>query len=176
MLKAVFDANLLISAFLSRNNPQGASNQLLRFVISGALELYLSVEIIDEAIEVLAESPRLRARYDYSLEQVGQYRADLLTLAIVVDDPAPLPGAVPRDPDDDKIIACAAAAGVDCLVSRDLDLLSLGSYAGIAIPPTRAIPAACARTTVVCGPEKIRESAARSARRSPRLPRRTWPA
>jgi len=133
MLKAVFDANLLISAFLSRDNPRGASSELMRLVISGALELYLSVEIIDEAIEVLGDSRRLRARYDYSLQQVGQYHADLLTLATVLDGPAPVSGAVPRDPDDDKIIACAVAAGADYLVSRDLDLLSLGTYAGIII-------------------------------------------
>jgi len=133
MIKAVFDANLLISAFISRDNPGGATNELLRFVITGAVELYLSVEIVDEAMEVLADSPRLQPRYGYSLEQVGQYRADLLTLATIVDDPAPTPGAVPRDPDDDKIVACAVAAGVEYLVSRDRDLLSLGTYAGITI-------------------------------------------
>jgi uncharacterized protein len=40
---------------------------------------------------------------------------------------------VPRDPDDDKIIACAVAAGAQYLVSRDRDLLSLASYAGVSI-------------------------------------------
>ena len=38
---------------------------------------------------------------------------------------------MPRDPDDDKIIACALAAGAEYVVSRDHDLLSLGAYAGI---------------------------------------------
>jgi predicted nucleic acid-binding protein len=66
-------------------------------------------------------------------QQVGQYRADLLMLASTVDDPPPISGAVPRDPDDDKIIACAVAAGVEYIVSRDRDLLSLGNYAGIRI-------------------------------------------
>ena len=133
MIKAVFDANLLVSAFLSRQNPGGASNALLRFVITGAVELYLSVEIVDEAMEVLIDSPRLSSRYEYSPEQVGQYRADLLTLATIVDDPLPTPGAVPRDPDDDKIVACAVAAGVEYLVSRDHDLLSIRSYGNVMI-------------------------------------------
>jgi uncharacterized protein len=115
MIKAVFDANLLVSAFLSRQNPGGASNALLRFVITGAVELYLSVEIVDEAMEILIDRPRLSSRYDYSPEQVGQYRADLLTLATIIADPLPTPGAVPRDPDDDKIVACAVAAGVEYL-------------------------------------------------------------
>ncbi len=131
MIKAVFDANLLVSAFISRENPGGASNELLRFVIDGAVQLYLSVEIIDEAMEILLDSPRLPLRYGYLVEQVGQYRADLLTLAYVVHDPAPTPGAVPRDPDDDKIVACAVAAGAEYLVSRDRDLLSLGSHGSV---------------------------------------------
>ena len=82
---------------------------------------------------VLLDSPRLSARYDYSPEQVGQYRADLLTLAAVIDDPPPTPGGVPRDPDDDKIVACAVAAAAEYIVSRDHDLLSVGSYGGVAI-------------------------------------------
>jgi len=133
MISAVFDANLLVSAFLSRHNPSGVSSELLRRVISGGIKLYLSVAIVDEAMEILADSPRLVARYAYSLGQVAQYRADLLRLATIVDDPPPTPGAVPRDPDDDKIVACAVAADAEYLVTRDRDLLSIGTYAGIAI-------------------------------------------
>ena len=133
MLKAVFDANLLVSAFLSRENPGGASNQLLRFVVSEAIDLYLSIEIVDEAVGILLERPRPRRRYQYSSEQVAQYRSDLLTLANIVDNPTPMPGSVPRDPDDDKIVACAVAAGVDYLVTRDLDLLSIGHFGSIVV-------------------------------------------
>jgi uncharacterized protein len=133
MIKAVFDANLLVSAFLSRANPGGASNALLRFVISGAVELHLSIEIVDEAMDVLLESSRLSSRYNYSPEEVGQFRADLLTLATLIDDLTPTPGAVPRNPDDDKIVACAVAAGVEYIVSRDQDILSIGSYGDVGI-------------------------------------------
>jgi len=139
MIKAVFDTNLLVSAFLSRENSGGATNKLLRFVIAGAVELYLSVEIIDEAIEILIERRHLRTRYGYAAEQVGQYRADLLTLAQIVHDPTPTPGAVPRDPDDDKIVACAVAAGAEYLVSRDRDLLSLGTYGSVAMISPEAV-------------------------------------
>src|SRR5260370_33898973 len=133
MIKAVFDTNLLVSAFLSRNNPGGVSNELLRFVIAGAIDLYLSVEIVDEMVETLLGSERAQRRYRYSTDEIGQYRAHLMTLAIIVDDPPPMPGAVPRDPADDKIVACAVAASVQYIVSRDDHLLSLGNYAGIAI-------------------------------------------
>jgi len=50
MISAVFDTNLLVSAFYSRNNPGGVSNELLRFVIASAIDLYLSVAIVDEAV------------------------------------------------------------------------------------------------------------------------------
>jgi predicted nucleic acid-binding protein len=51
----------------------------------------------------------------------------------------PITGAVARDPDDDKIIACAAAAGAEYLVSRDRDLLTLGRYGEIKIVSPEAL-------------------------------------
>src|SRR6266446_6851170 len=133
MISAVFDANLLVSAFLSRENPGGVSNELLRFVSATAIELYLSIDIVDEATDVLANSRRLVARFGYTPDQIEQYRIYVLTLARIIDNPPSIPGAVPRDADDDKIVACAVAAGAQHIVTRDHDLLSLGSYAHIAI-------------------------------------------
>jgi len=40
---------------------------------------------------------------------------------------------VARDPNDDKILATASAAGADYLVSEDLDLLVLREYQGTRI-------------------------------------------
>ena len=57
--------------------------------------------------------------------------ASLFIVATIIVDPPPLPAATCRDPDDDKIIACAAAAQAAYLVSRDLDLLSLEAYGTI---------------------------------------------
>jgi uncharacterized protein len=133
VIKAVFDANLLVSAFFSRDNPGGVSSELLRFVVAGVIDLHLSVEIVDEAIGVLLSSIRAQRRYRYSRSDAEEYRATLMMLATIVDDPSPTPGAVPRDPDDDKIVACALAAASEHIVTRDAHLLSLGSYAGIAI-------------------------------------------
>jgi predicted nucleic acid-binding protein len=41
--------------------------------------------------------------------------------------------AVPDDPDDNIIIACAIESEADAIVSGDQHLLSLGSYHGIPI-------------------------------------------
>jgi len=133
MIKAVFDANVLISAFLSRDNPGGVSSELLRFVVAGAIELHLSVAIVDEAIGILLSSRRAQRRYRYSFGDADQYRSTLMVVATIVDDPPPTPDAVPRDPDDDKIVACAIAASAQHIVTRDDHLLSLGNYGGIAI-------------------------------------------
>ena len=133
MIKAVFDTNILVSAFLSRDNPGGVSSELLRFVVAGAIDLHLSIEIVDEAIRILASSMRAQRRYRYSRSDADEYRATLMMLATIIDDPSPTPGAVPRDPDDDKIVACAVAAAAEHIVTRDDHLLSLGSYAGITI-------------------------------------------
>ena len=133
MIKAVFDANLLISAFLSRDNPGGASNELLRFVRQGEIQLCLSPDIVAEALAVLVASERLRNRYEYTPRIAIEFCDNLRTVATMLVNPPATPGAVARDPDDDKIIACAVAAGVDFVVSRDRDLLSLGSWGGIVI-------------------------------------------
>jgi uncharacterized protein len=133
MIRVVYDTNLLVSAFLSRNDAGGVSNELLHFARGGAVQLHLSPDIIAETLETLLESRRAQRRYAYTPNDALAFCEALLTAATIIVNPPPIPGAVPRDPDDDMIIACAVAAGADYLVSRDHDLLSLGSYQGIKI-------------------------------------------
>jgi uncharacterized protein len=57
---------------------------------------------------------------------------ELRRLAEIVDPP-PLSAQVSRDPDDDAVLALAAASQADLIISGDADLLVLGSYAGIPI-------------------------------------------
>lgn len=58
---------------------------------------------------------------------------EVLAQMVEVVDPAPLTLRISRDPDDDAILALAAAARAELIVSGDADLLSLGSRAGIPI-------------------------------------------
>ena len=62
-----------------------------------------------------------------------QFCDDLLAATTIVVNPPPTPGAVPRDPDDDMIVACAVAAQVPYIVTRDKDLLSIGRYEAVEI-------------------------------------------
>jgi predicted nucleic acid-binding protein len=100
MASAVFDTSVLVSAFLTRNQPGGVSSELLRSVAEGNVEPHLSPDIIAETLAALVRNVRAQA---------------------------------PRDPDDDKIVACALAAGAGYIVSRDRGLVPLGLYAGITI-------------------------------------------
>jgi uncharacterized protein len=43
-----------------------------------------------------------------------------------------------RDANDDHVLAAALAAGADCIVIGDADLLTLGQYQGIRILGVRA--------------------------------------
>ncbi|HJU20214.1 MAG TPA: putative toxin-antitoxin system toxin component, PIN family [Stellaceae bacterium] len=133
MVSAVFDSSVLVSAFLTRHYSGGVSNELFRFVREGKIQLHLSPDIITEALQTLTHNRRAQTNYRYTPQIAEEFCSDLYGIADIVEAPPPTPGAVPRDPDDDKIVACAVAAGVQYLVSRDHDLLSLGSYAGIAI-------------------------------------------
>jgi putative PIN family toxin of toxin-antitoxin system len=139
MIRAVFDTNLLVSAFLSRDNPGGVSSELLRLAKEGSVELYLSAEIVAETLATLVSSERARRRYDYTSRMAIQYCGELLAAPMIIIDPPPITGAVARDPDDDKIIACAVAAGAEYLVSRDRDLLALGDYGQIKIVSPEAL-------------------------------------
>ena len=68
---------------------------------------------------------------DFRDEFTGADALDILALivanAVVVDAP-PLQKPVSADPDDDKFIACAAAAGAHFIVSGDRDLLDVEAY------------------------------------------------
>jgi len=86
--------------------------RLLRFARQGAVQLYLSPEIIAETLETLIDSTRAQRRYAYTTAMARQLCESLFAVAIIVVDPPSIPGAVPNDPDDDKVVACAVAAAV----------------------------------------------------------------
>lgn len=128
MPKAVLDTTVLVSAFL-RHSPGGVSYELLRFAGTGAYELYLSDDILEETADVLLREGRHRQRYAYTDREVIEYCQDLGRLATIVSVTTVDP--IVRDPNDDMIVACAVAAGADYLVTRDKDMLSIGDHQGI---------------------------------------------
>jgi putative PIN family toxin of toxin-antitoxin system len=120
-VRAVLDPNVLIAALVS---PSGTPAALVRAWLDGAFEIVVSPKLLAELQRTLAY-PHLAARV--SADDAQELAELLRRAATVADDPdgtAGLPAS--RDPDDDYLIALAAAADA-MLVSGDRDLLSLGA-------------------------------------------------
>jgi putative PIN family toxin of toxin-antitoxin system len=127
MPSVVVDTTVLISGFIT---PKGASAECLEATRAQGVTLCLSREIIEELRTRLLYRRRIRKAYQYADEDVHQYCLDLEAGCRLIAD-APSVRVVERDPNDDMIIACALEAGADHVVTRDKDLLSLGTYQGI---------------------------------------------
>jgi putative PIN family toxin of toxin-antitoxin system len=118
MIRAVVDTNVLVSALLA---PRGAPALVVRAWMHGEFELVVSPRLLDELQRVLAY-PKLRRRI--TAAQANTVLDLLGSSGEHHDDPTtPAPVASP-DPDDDFLIALAAAASAH-LVSGDTDLLGL---------------------------------------------------
>ena len=129
MPSAVLDSTVLVSAFLT---PRGAADALLDQAKVGRFLGVLAEDIVAETARVLLERPHIRQRYSYTDADVQTYLQGLRQAALLISTLPPLAGIV-RDPNDDMILACAVAASASHVVTRDPDLLSLDTYAGIAI-------------------------------------------
>ena len=89
---------------------------------------------LEEVAEIL-DRPKIARKYPISLTDRQAFLDLLRSEAIVLaDERAP---GVCRDPDDDYLLGCAAAGGVDYLVTGDADLLSVGRYRGVSIVDAR---------------------------------------
>jgi putative PIN family toxin of toxin-antitoxin system len=135
MTRAVLDSAVLISAFL---RPGGVADAVLHQAYECAFELFLAEEILAETRRVLLEVDRIRRRYVYPDESVHRFIVGLRAIAQITGSLPPLAGIVERDPNDDIIVACAVAAGVDYIVTRDDDLLSLRTYESITMTTPEA--------------------------------------
>lgn len=85
-----------------------------------------------EEFQRVARRPRIQQKYNLSTGDIDEYLEMLREYAIVVPGSITV-NAVPDDPDDNIIIACALEAQADVIVSGDRHLLVLSSYQGIPI-------------------------------------------
>ena len=119
MLRAVADANVLVSAAIARS-PQAPSVLTLDAALDGRVELVTSPLLLREITSVLSR-PRLR-KY-VSADEATRFVADLAAqTTLLVDPPGPHP-TVCRDPRDDYLVALAEANDAETIITGDLDLL-----------------------------------------------------
>jgi putative PIN family toxin of toxin-antitoxin system len=134
VLKAVLDTNVLVSSLLVKVGLPA------RVVDAWRERKYILVTSADLIVEVRStlNYPRLRRKYPLTDEDVEQLVNLLEQDALLVPGEAQVSGAIPDDPEDEKVLACAVDAHADLIVSGDSHLLTLGEYEGIAILTARA--------------------------------------
>lgn len=131
-LKAIFDTNVFVSAFLSRN-PTSPTQELMHRWQADEFTLLICDALLDEITEKLVEK-------GIEQEQIIEFLALLEQLAEWVDVPSDaIEPIIADDPDDDVILACAIVGQADYLVSYDPHFSPLGEiYQGTKI--TKALP------------------------------------
>lgn len=126
--RIVPDTNILVSGLLWTGSP----HELICMAEEGDIELYASLEILDELEDVLRRDKFQRriAALDTTVEELMN-RVRLLMNIVEIEFPDEL--VIHEDPDDDMFLACAASAKASMIVSGDYHLLSLGAFEGIQI-------------------------------------------
>ena len=127
MIRAVLDTNLLVSYLLTHRPP--IATLIDDFLAKDKFIMVTSPELLAELDRVLTY-PKLQ-RY-YTAEERTRFVALVMALSEVVDLPDTIP-RICRDPDDDRLIACAVVGEADVILSGDDDLLALERVGGIPI-------------------------------------------
>ncbi len=142
MLRVVLDTNVFVSSLLVKVGLQA------QVVDAWRLRQYVLVTsraIIAETRMTLTY-PRIRRKYFISDEDVDQLASLLEHDTLLVPGAADVAGAIPADPSDEIILACAVDGRADLIVSGNLHLLELGQYRGIPIVNARQFLATLAST------------------------------
>ncbi|MBU1184373.1 MAG: putative toxin-antitoxin system toxin component, PIN family [Proteobacteria bacterium] len=122
-MKAVFDTNVLIAAFLT----EGLCSGLLIRARKQAFNLVLCDDIIQEFEGILMKKFKLTS---IDISEISTIVSE--AVSEILHKLGPIPN-ICRDPNDDMIIACAMDAAADYIVTGDEDLLILKRYKDIVI-------------------------------------------
>jgi uncharacterized protein len=126
-VRAVFDANVLVSALISRT---GSPARLVERWLAGEFELVVCEALLVEVERALAY-PKVRERV--SPADAGEYVRVLRELAEVVADPSDVAPVRSRDAGDDYLLALAAREQAP-LISGDAHVLELAGRAPVLTP------------------------------------------
>jgi putative PIN family toxin of toxin-antitoxin system len=127
-VKVVFDTNVLLSGIMTRGLCEAVLDACLG---SGDCTVVLSEHILREFTR------QARSKFGAPAEEV-RLAVDFLRMHVQLVEPAHVAAGACRDKDDLPILGTALAAGADCLVTGDGDLLTLKQFHGIPILSPRA--------------------------------------
>ncbi|NOX62304.1 MAG: putative toxin-antitoxin system toxin component, PIN family [Chloroflexi bacterium] len=133
MLRVVLDTNVFVSSLLIK---KGLPAQVIDAWKERQFLLVISPSIIAEVQSTL-NYPRIRRKYAFTDEDIEDLVNLLHNETLLVPGHADVSGAIPDDPSDEVVLACAVDGMADCIVSGDRHLLTLRSYRGIPILTVR---------------------------------------
>lgn len=129
MIRAVFDTNIFVSSLLVKSGKPARALQAWR---ERQILLITSPALIAEIVQTLSY-PRIRRKYAVSGADITELIDLLRHDALNVPGEADVAGAIPEDPDDEPVLACALDGAAEFIVSGDQHLLDLGVFQGIPI-------------------------------------------
>ncbi len=122
-MKAVFDTNVLLAAFLT----EGVCEKLLARARKRHFDLITCPFILHEFERILAKKfPATKQEKETALALIAEATRDSV-------QPSRVPAGACRDKDDDNVLACAVEAAAEYLVTGDKDLLHMRTFKGIRI-------------------------------------------
>ena len=122
MIVVTADTNIYISGLIFAGPPR----QFLLEAVAGRFQLAISDALLEELTRVL------RAKFSWSDAAVAETLSQLSGCTVRVERTERF-DVVHDDPDDNRVLECAAAAGSRFIVTGDADLLRLGSHGAIRI-------------------------------------------
>jgi uncharacterized protein len=126
LISATLDSSVYIRAL----HFGGPAALLIGHARAGNIRIDISDAILDETLRVL------RDKFQWNGFMLQDARQRLLSLGNLV---SPVRGVsvVKEDPDDDRVLECAAAANSNFIVTQDKDLLRVRSFSDIRIVTIR---------------------------------------
>lgn len=116
-MRAVFDTNIFISAFVI---PGGNAEEACLQAVHATFELFTSIAILTETAN------KLRTKFEWSDERVAKLVGSISKTATVLKTDPHL--HVLTDEADNRILECAVLSEADFIVTGDKHLLALGHY------------------------------------------------
>lgn len=120
--RVVLDTNIFISAILYGGSPR----KIVNLAISELIEVYVSLELLDELGRVLRGKFTLNSfEIDTIISEIKDF-TEITTPQVRIQ-------VIKSDPSDDKVLECAVEAKAHFIVSGDKHLLNLGNFGGTKI-------------------------------------------
>ncbi|MFC1570577.1 putative toxin-antitoxin system toxin component, PIN family [Candidatus Omnitrophota bacterium] len=121
-MKIVIDTNLLVAYMFNKSS---ASSKIIDLAEKGAVSVMWHRKIRAEAELITGKITSAVPHTEIDLNMIFREENEVKEIPVIENGS--------EDPEDDKFLACAIAAGAEMIVSNDKHLLDLNIFKGIPI-------------------------------------------